>query len=186
MSQAFSLYSEITVRQNLELHAKLFSVPRRTFRAASKRWWSASAGGRHRQPAGQSASGHTPAPVAGRRHGAQARVADSGRTDLRRRSGGARRVLATAHRAVAARPGDGLHFHPLHERGRTLRPHVDDACGQGARQRRARQTGREARRQNPGRGLHRLPRRSRRAARRRPASQPRPPITGFRTIGGAR
>jgi len=27
MSQAFSLYSEITVRQNLELHAKLFSVP---------------------------------------------------------------------------------------------------------------------------------------------------------------
>ncbi|WP_051768294.1 ribosome-associated ATPase/putative transporter RbbA [Sphingobium sp. DC-2] len=27
MSQAFSLYSELTVRQNLELHAKLFSVP---------------------------------------------------------------------------------------------------------------------------------------------------------------
>ncbi len=27
MSQAFSLYSEITVRQNLELHAKLFGVP---------------------------------------------------------------------------------------------------------------------------------------------------------------
>ena len=27
MSQAFSLYREITVRQNLELHAKLFSVP---------------------------------------------------------------------------------------------------------------------------------------------------------------
>ncbi len=26
MSQAFSLYSELTVRQNLELHAKLFSV----------------------------------------------------------------------------------------------------------------------------------------------------------------
>lgn len=28
MSQAFSLYSEITVRQNLELHAKLFNVPK--------------------------------------------------------------------------------------------------------------------------------------------------------------
>lgn len=28
MSQAFSLYSELTVRQNLELHAKLFSVPK--------------------------------------------------------------------------------------------------------------------------------------------------------------
>ena len=28
MSQAFSLYSELTVRQNLELHARLFQVPR--------------------------------------------------------------------------------------------------------------------------------------------------------------
>ena len=27
MSQAFSLYSELTVRQNLELHAKLFDLP---------------------------------------------------------------------------------------------------------------------------------------------------------------
>src|SRR3546814_13670867 len=27
MSQAFSLYSELTVRQNLELHAQLFHVP---------------------------------------------------------------------------------------------------------------------------------------------------------------
>ncbi|PSJ60254.1 ribosome-associated ATPase/putative transporter RbbA [Pseudaminobacter soli (ex Li et al. 2025)] len=30
MSQAFSLYSELTVRQNFELHAKLFSVPPKT------------------------------------------------------------------------------------------------------------------------------------------------------------
>jgi ribosome-dependent ATPase len=43
MSQAFSLYSEITVRQNLELHAKLFSVsPERYSGLASMRWWSAS------------------------------------------------------------------------------------------------------------------------------------------------
>src|SRR3546814_8986214 len=27
MSQAFSLYSELTVRQNLELHARLFHLP---------------------------------------------------------------------------------------------------------------------------------------------------------------
>ncbi len=27
MSQAFSLYTELTVRQNLDLHARLFSVP---------------------------------------------------------------------------------------------------------------------------------------------------------------
>jgi len=33
MSQAFSLYSELTVRQNLELHAKLFKVPAGQIRA---------------------------------------------------------------------------------------------------------------------------------------------------------
>ncbi|EHC31110.1 Putative ABC-type multidrug transport system [Salmonella enterica subsp. enterica serovar Gaminara str. A4-567] len=27
MSQAFSLYNELTVRQNLELHARLFHIP---------------------------------------------------------------------------------------------------------------------------------------------------------------
>ena len=27
MSQAFSLYSELTVRQNLDLHARLFKLP---------------------------------------------------------------------------------------------------------------------------------------------------------------
>ncbi|GLK69258.1 ribosome-associated ATPase/putative transporter RbbA [Hansschlegelia plantiphila] len=33
MSQAFSLYSELTVRQNLELHARLFSLPEATIPA---------------------------------------------------------------------------------------------------------------------------------------------------------
>ena len=28
MSQSFSLYSELTVRQNLDLHARLFHIPR--------------------------------------------------------------------------------------------------------------------------------------------------------------
>jgi ribosome-dependent ATPase len=49
MSQAFSLYSEITVRQNLELHAKLFSVPRRTFRPRRRDGGALRPGGRHRQ-----------------------------------------------------------------------------------------------------------------------------------------
>ncbi len=106
MSQAFSLYSELTVRQNLELHAKLFSVPPRRYSGPRGRDGGAlRPGGRHRQPAGQSAAGHTPAPVAGRGHGAQARAADSGRTDLGRRPGGARRVLAAADRAVARATG---------------------------------------------------------------------------------
>ena len=30
MSQAFSLYGELTVRQNLTLHARLFHLPRET------------------------------------------------------------------------------------------------------------------------------------------------------------
>ena len=37
MSQAFSLYGELTVRQNLELHAKLFDLPRRRARLASRK-----------------------------------------------------------------------------------------------------------------------------------------------------
>jgi hypothetical protein len=39
MSQSFSLYTELTVRQNLELHARLFHLPPHTSRPrASIRW----------------------------------------------------------------------------------------------------------------------------------------------------
>ena len=37
MSQAFSLYSELTVRQNLDLHARLFGIARGPDRAARRR-----------------------------------------------------------------------------------------------------------------------------------------------------
>ena len=37
MSQAFSLYSELTVRQNLDLHARLFHLPRAKARDARRR-----------------------------------------------------------------------------------------------------------------------------------------------------
>ena len=37
MSQAFSLYSELTVRQNLVLHAKLFDVPKAEIARARRR-----------------------------------------------------------------------------------------------------------------------------------------------------
>jgi ribosome-dependent ATPase len=33
MSQSFSLYTELTVRQNLELHARLFHLPTREAKA---------------------------------------------------------------------------------------------------------------------------------------------------------
>ena len=38
MSQSFSLYTELTVRQNLVLHARLFHLPRRKARRASPPW----------------------------------------------------------------------------------------------------------------------------------------------------
>jgi ribosome-dependent ATPase len=41
MSQAFSLYGELTVRQNLVLHARLFQVPEAKSPRASTRWWRA-------------------------------------------------------------------------------------------------------------------------------------------------
>ena len=37
MSQSFSLYSELTVRQNLDLHARLFHLPRAKARGAHRR-----------------------------------------------------------------------------------------------------------------------------------------------------
>ena len=38
MSQAFSLYGELTVRQNLELHTRIFDLPRDRARAGSTNW----------------------------------------------------------------------------------------------------------------------------------------------------
>ena len=42
MSQAFSLYTELTVRQNLALHARLFHLPTDRIQPGCRRWWSAS------------------------------------------------------------------------------------------------------------------------------------------------
>ena len=39
MSQSFSLYSELTVRQNLDLHARLFRLPEERDRGARRRRW---------------------------------------------------------------------------------------------------------------------------------------------------
>ncbi len=159
MSQAFSLYGELTVRQNLVLHARLFHVPEAAIAARGCMTWCSRFGLADvpGQPARQPAAGHAPAPVAGGGHGAPARAADPRRADLGRGPGGARCVLAAADRAVAARPGDDLHLHPLHERGRALRPHVDDARRPVLDSDAARRPGGQARRGHAGRGLHRLP-----------------------------
>ena len=122
MTQAFSLYGELTVRQNLELHAQLYHLPREkiaprilellerydlktvanawptAFRSASNNGWT----GRCR-PA---RAGH-PYPR---------------RADLGSRSDCARRVLAHDHRPSR---DDGVTIFlpdPFHERGRTMYP----------------------------------------------------------------
>ena len=84
------------------------------------------------QRAGEPAAGHAPAPVAGGGGDPPAGNADPRRADLGRRSGRARRILAPADRAVAQRRRHHLHLHPLHERGRALRPHLAHACRTGA------------------------------------------------------
>jgi ribosome-dependent ATPase len=72
------------------------------------------------------AAGHAPAPVAGRGDGAQAGAADPGRADL-----GvdpvARDLFWRLMIELSRATGDHLHLHPLHERGRALRPHLADA-----------------------------------------------------------
>ena len=102
MTQAFSLYTELTVRQNLMLHARLFDFPQEEGRGAGReaarpisacspwptRWpracrWASASGSRWRW------------------RSARARGADPRRADLRRRSGGARRLLGIADPPVA-------------------------------------------------------------------------------------
>ena len=103
MSQAFSLYGELTVRQNLELHARLFHLPapRRIpgrDRGADQALRPRRACRRARR---EPAARHSPAPVARRRGHPRARDADPRRADLGRRPGRPRRVLGAADRPLA-------------------------------------------------------------------------------------
>ncbi len=85
MSQAFSLYYELTVRQNLVLHAQLFHVPedeipRRVEQTATRFGLDPDHGGAARL----APLGTTAATAAGRRTHPQARPADPRRADLGR------------------------------------------------------------------------------------------------------
>ena len=69
MSQSFSLYTELTVRQNLDLHARLFHLPARKVKAAPRRSRPALRPCRlSRSTHFGAAARHSPAAVAGRRH----------------------------------------------------------------------------------------------------------------------
>jgi len=102
MSQSFSLYGELTVRENLVLHARLFHlgasvtearmadlVPRFGLDILSRP--------DRRRPAARG----PPAPVAGRGGDPRPRHPHPRRTDFRRRSAGTGRILGHAHRARA-------------------------------------------------------------------------------------
>ena len=94
MSQSFSLYTELTVRQNLDLHAHLFHLPAQKAKRASPNW-SHGSGSRTISISERSdlPLGHPPAAVARRRDRARAGNAHPRRADLGRRSAGARPVL---------------------------------------------------------------------------------------------
>lgn len=65
MSQAFSLYSELTVRQNLELHARLFHIPEAEIGAGTRDESALFADRSRRRVARRAAVGDPSTPVAG-------------------------------------------------------------------------------------------------------------------------
>ncbi len=99
MSQAFSLYGELTVRQNLELHAHLYHLPANEIKGA----YGGAAGALRSEKrsgceAGKPTARRQAAAAACGGGAAPAAYPHSRRTHLGRRSGGARRVLAHADR----------------------------------------------------------------------------------------
>ena len=159
MTQAFSLYGELTVRQNLDLHAQLYHLPPDKIEGRIKELLQALRSGNRRQRKTRKPAARHQAATAARRGGAaRARDSHSRRADLRRRPDRARRVLAHADRSLARRRRDDLSLDPFHERSRALRPHLADARGQGAGGRRAARS-RQGARQRFARGhVRRLPR----------------------------
>ena len=122
------------------LHARLFDLPTSEIAARVEELLAALRPGRRscdtlpERCRSASASGCSLAVAVDARAGG----ADPRRADLGRRSGGARRLLGAADRPVAPRTGrHDLPLDPLHERGRALRPHLDDARRPGAGERRA-------------------------------------------------
>ena len=143
MSQAFSLYSELSVRQNLVLHARLFHVPQSEIpgrvenTARDSDWlrsWSCCPT-HYRSGNGSACS----LPW----HDSSPRPLDPRRADLGRGPGGPGRLLGALDRSVPPREGDNLRLHPLHQRGPAVRPHLADERRKGAGHRHAGRRGQQ-------------------------------------------
>ncbi len=132
MTQAFSLYGELTIRQNLVLHARLYHLPPEKAKTRIDELVTRFGLDSHVDAlAGVAADGAAPAALAGGRRPARAADPDPRRADLRRRSGRARQLLGAAHRSVAPAGGHHLRHHPLHERGDALRSDLAHARAAG-------------------------------------------------------
>ena len=191
MTQAFSLYGELTVRQNLVLHARLYHLPPDKAKARIDELVERFGLGPHLDAlADDAADGPAPAAVAGGRRAARAADPDPRRADVGRRSGRARQLLGAADRSVAQAGRDDLRDDALHERGDALRSHLAHERGQGAGLRRAAEADRRARRRQPGGRLHRLhggrDRRRGGAARRKQGRRRRRPSRRPAAAGGRR
>ncbi len=188
MTQSFSLYTELTVRQNLLLHAQLFSVPAERIDGACRGDGATVRSRRHHgHPPGLPAARPAATPPAGGGNDPRAGAPDPRRADLGRRPGGARRLLAHSRGAVAPRRGHDLRLHALHERGGALRPHLAHARRPCAGERRAGGVDREARARRPWKRrsspISRTPRR--RCTSRRPHwSRSRPAVPRWCPIAG--
>ena len=101
MSQAFSLYSELSVLQNLDLHARLFEIPPQRRPARIQEMLDRFDLQESPSSCRRICPGGAPAPVAGGGGDSPAGDPDPRRADFRRRPGSPRRLLGAVDRPVA-------------------------------------------------------------------------------------